>query len=63
MSCDDVGPNMSVESFARLDPAHLWVLGIGIDDGGMMFGPGLGAVLELGECECPEDYRHDHEHE
>jgi hypothetical protein len=46
-----------------LEPSHLWVLGLAVDDEGSLVGPGNGPSSSWAECECPDDCLRDHDNE
>ena len=46
-----------------LEPSHLWVLGLALDDEGSIVGPGRRQYSDWAECECPDDCLRDHENE
>ena len=46
-----------------LEPSHLWVLGLTVDDDGSVVGPGRRQYSYWAECECPGDCLRDHENE
>lgn len=46
-----------------LEPSHLWVLGLALDDDGSIAGPGRRRYSDWTECECPDDCLRDHENE
>lgn len=46
-----------------LEPTHLWVLGLAIDDNDEFVGPGRRQSLGWPECNCPDDCLRDHENE
>jgi hypothetical protein len=51
------------KAIASLEPSHLWVLGLAVDDDGSLAGPGSRGVSLLAECECPDNCPRDHENE
>lgn len=51
------------ETRHSLEPSHLWVLGLAVDDHGELVGPGRRKYSYLAECECPDDCLRDHENE
>ena len=46
-----------------LEPSHLWVLGLALDDEGSLIGPGLRPYSYWAECDCPDDCLRDHGNE
>ena len=46
-----------------LEPSHLWVLGLAVDEDGSLVGPGRRQYSYWAECECPDDCLRDHENE
>jgi len=46
-----------------LEPSHLWILGLAMDDDGSIVGPGARRPSYWAECECPGDCLRDHENE
>jgi hypothetical protein len=46
-----------------LEPSHLWVLGLALDDEGSLVGPGRREDSYWADCECPDDCLRDHENE
>ena len=60
----DIEPRQSTkEIVGSLEPSHLWMLGLAIDDDGSVVGPGKRAYSYWAECECPGDCLRDHENE
>jgi hypothetical protein len=51
------------ESVGSLEPSHLWVLGLSVDDDGSLVGPGRRPYSYWADCECPGDCLRDHENE
>jgi hypothetical protein len=51
------------KAFASLEPSHLWVLGLAVDDDGSLVGPDSRRVSHWAECECPDNCPRDHENE
>ena len=49
--------------FASLEPSHLWVLGLAVDDDGSLVGAGSGPDSHWADCECPDNCPRDHENE
>jgi hypothetical protein len=58
----DLGQPAS-ETVGSLEPSHLWVLGLAVDDDGSLVGPGRRQDSSWAECECPDDCLRDHENE
>ena len=46
-----------------LEPSHLWILGLAVDDEGLLAGPSRHQPGNSAECECPDDCVRDHENE
>ena len=53
----------SKEPIGSLEPSHLWVLGLVVDDDGSLVGPGRRQDSSWAECECPDNCLRDHENE
>lgn len=51
------------KTVGSLEPSHLWVLGLALDNAGSLVGPGLRPYSYWAECECPDDCPRDHENE
>lgn len=51
------------QTVGSLEPSHLWVLGLALDDDGSIVGPGRRRYSDWAECECPDDCLRDHENE
>lgn len=51
------------ESVGSLEPSHLWVLGLSVDDDGSLVGTGRRPYSYWSDCECPGDCLRDHENE
>jgi hypothetical protein len=58
----DPGQQMK-PTVGSLEPSHLWILGLAVDDDGSAAGPGRRQPSYLAECECPDDCVRDHENE
>ncbi len=58
-----VQPQPSVAQLGILEPSHLWVLGLTLDEDGAVVGPGRREYSYWAECECPGDCLRDHENE
>ena len=60
----NVDPGQPVnETVGSLEPSHLWVLGLAVDDDGSLVGAGRRQDSSWAECECPDDCLRDHENE
>jgi len=60
----NIEPRQPVKAnVGALEPSHLWVLGLAVDDDGTLVGPGRGQNSYWAECECPDDCLRDHENE
>ena len=60
----DVDPSQPAnEALYSLEPSHLWVLGLTIDEDGFLAGPGKRPYSYWAECECPGDCLRDHANE
>jgi len=51
------------KAIASLEPSHLWVLGLAVDDDGSLAEPGSRRDSVWVECECPDNCPRDHENE
>jgi hypothetical protein len=51
------------ETVGSLEPSHLWVLGLTVDDDSSFVGRTTGQNSYSAECECPDDCLRDHENE
>ena len=51
------------QAIGSLEPSHLWVLGLAVDDDGSLVGPNGRQPSYWAECECPDDCPRDHENE
>ncbi len=51
------------ETVGSLEPSHLWVLGLALDDQGTLVGLGTRQYSFWADCECPDDCLRDHENE
>jgi hypothetical protein len=51
------------KAIVSLEPSHLWVVGLAVDDDGSLVGPGSRRDSFWAECECPDDCLRDHENE
>lgn len=51
------------KSVGSLEPSHLWVLGLALDDEGSLIAPARRPYSYLADCECPDDCPRDHENE
>ena len=51
------------KTVTSLEPSHLWVLGLAVDDDGSLVGPGRRQDGYLADCECPDDCLRDHDNE
>jgi len=49
------------KTIGALEPSHLWVLGLALDDEGVLTGPRTRQYSDGAECECPDDCLIDHE--
>ncbi len=63
MGKSDVRSRTDADLVAELDRAHLWIVGLGLTEDDRLFGPAREVTLDLGECDCPGECRHDHENE
>ena len=45
----------------QLDPGHLWVLGLLVDNDGAIAGPGRREYSYWADCDCPDLCLRDHE--
>jgi hypothetical protein len=50
-------------TLGSLEPSHLWVLGLAVDDDGSLIGAGNRPYSYWADCECPGDCLRDHENE
>jgi hypothetical protein len=53
----------SAAPIGSLEPSHLWVLGLTLDDEVSLAGPGRREYSYWADCECPGDCLRDHENE
>lgn len=51
------------ETAGSLEPSHLWVLGLALDDDGPLVKSALRPYSFRSECECPDNCLRDHENE
>jgi hypothetical protein len=51
------------ESIAALEPSHLWVIGLAVDDEGAHVAPSTRPYSFWADCECPDDCLRDHANE
>jgi hypothetical protein len=58
----DLGHPMK-QTVGSLEPSHLWILGLAVDDDDSAAGTGTRQPSHLAECECPDDCVRDHENE
>lgn len=60
----DVDPRQPVnDAVGPLEPAHLWAIGLTVDDNGSLVGRGRRQYSYWAECECPGDCLRDHDNE
>ena len=63
MSLDVEPRQTATHVVGSLEPSHLWILGLAIDEDGLLVGPARQPYSYWAECECPGDCLRDHENE